>query len=256
MRILKRFVSACRRTFFEQVANRRAPIRLSPSVISLCFDDVPKSAVTNGLPILTQEGVRASFYVALEYQDDSPQHASGDGGPSDFIAGEEVRLLHRAGHHIGCHTLSHFDISSGSAEALVLDCNKSRVELSRLLDGEPIEHFAYPRGAVTVAAKEALGKDYKTLRGVYGGINSGSIDLTMLRANRIYSDTLDLEALADLVRQNEERSGWLILYTHGVQENPDAWSTSPGDLLKVVRLCKASSCRILTVREAYEALAV
>jgi len=254
--ILKRLVSACRRTFFEQVADRRTDIRLSPSVISLCFDDVPKSAVTNGLPILAQEGVRATFYVALEIQDESPHDAHGEGGSSDFISGEEVRMLHRAGHHIGCHTLSHFDIAAGSAEALVRDCNQSRVELSRLIDGEPIEHFAYPRGAVTLAAKEALGRDYKTLRGVYGGINSGSIDLTMLRANNIYSGRLDHQALAKLILENEKRSGWLILYTHGVEENPDAWSTSPGDLLKVVRLCKASGCRMLTVSEAYEALGV
>lgn len=253
---MKRLVSACKRTVLEHVADRRADIRLSPAVISLCFDDVPRSAVTNGLPILAQEGVHATFYIALAYQDDPPPYPDGEGPFTAFANAEEVRVLHRAGHHIGCHTYTHFDIAGGSPEALVRDCNASRIELSKLTDGAPIEHFAYPRGKVTRAAKVALGRDYRTLRGVYSGINSGSVDLTMLRANRIYSDTLDLAALADLIRENEERAGWLILYTHGVQDNPDAWSTSPGDLLKVVRMCKASKSRVLTVREAYAALGV
>ena len=253
MESVKRFVSACKRTVLERVADRRAEIRLNPAVISICFDDVPRSAVTNGLPILAQEGVHATFYIALACEDED---GDGTGGPTPFANAEEVRVLHRAGHHIGCHTYTHFDIGAGSTEALVQDCSRSRVELSKLTDGGPIEHFAYPRGKVTRAAKEALGRDYKTLRGVYSGINSGSIDLTMLRSNRIYSGTLNLQALAALIRENEERSGWLMLYTHGVQENPDAWSTTPDDLLKVVRMCKASKRRVLTVREAYEAVGV
>lgn len=253
---LKRLVSSCKRIVYERLADRRTSIKLSPPVVSLTFDDVPRTVITNGLPILDREDIRATFYVALGYKDQLssvpvvPVH----GDTTDFFTREDVRSLHRAGHDIECHTYSHFDMASGATDDLVQDCKKSRVELSKLIGDAPIEHFAYPRGAVTRAAKQALGRDYKTLRGVYAGINYGSADLTLLRANRIYSHRLDLGALARLLQENEKRSGWVILYTHGVQENPDPWSSSPDDLLKVIRLCKASGCRILTVSEAYEAL--
>jgi len=39
--------------------------KLEQSIISFSFDDCPKTAVTNGLPLLEAEGWRATIYIAL-----------------------------------------------------------------------------------------------------------------------------------------------------------------------------------------------
>src|SRR6266481_6640861 len=90
----------------------RKPISivLDRPIVSMTFDDVPLSAYQYGLPILQERNVKATFYIALKI-------ATDDGA---FLGPTEVQELHECGHEIGCHTFSHYRLSTGDANGLAL----------------------------------------------------------------------------------------------------------------------------------------
>lgn len=71
------------------------------AIISFTFDDVPKTAVTNGVKIFNNYGIKGTFYLSLELL----------GGYSDVglpIADRnDIENLISNGHEIGDHTYSH-----------------------------------------------------------------------------------------------------------------------------------------------------
>jgi peptidoglycan/xylan/chitin deacetylase (PgdA/CDA1 family) len=150
---------------------------------------------------------------------------------------------------VGCHTHSHRRLATyASAGELAADCARSRAILSEVL-GAPVEHFSFPYGEYSLAAKRRLAHDYATLRLTQGGVNRGRTDLTMLRAEQIYSRSLDREHLAALIDDCGRAGGWLILYTHGVVDEPDDFGVTPQDLRWAVERCAAHG-ELLTVGDA------
>jgi peptidoglycan/xylan/chitin deacetylase (PgdA/CDA1 family) len=249
MQFLRARASRGKRAFYESLATRRLDVNPARPIFSFSFDDVPVSAVRNGVPILQREGIEATFYVSLKWSSPEAAHAGESGG---FITADQVRALHDDGHHIACHSYSHYELRAGSTEELVWDCLRNRMELEEATGGAAIDHFAYPKGVTTLAAKRALGRAYKTMRGTYAGINHGASDSNLLRAARIYSSGFDERQIGRLIRSNAAVSGWLIFYTHGVEDPCDVWGTSPEHLSLVIRMCKDTDGEILSVREAYE----
>jgi len=80
-------------------------------------------------------------------------------------------------------------------------------------------------------------------------------DLNMLRANSLYSHSLDRSAIERLVSQTVSLRGWLIFYTHDVRDKPSAFGCTPGELDFVVRLVANNrALRILTVSQALAAI--
>lgn len=163
-----------------------------------------------------------------------------------------MRELQQAGHHIGCHTYTHYRLSSGSSSGLYWDALKNRLELSKVLGGTPIEHFAYPFGEVSFRAKRLLEKRYKTMRTVRPGINADRVDLNHLRAVRIVAGDVNRNWIQRLIELNVRRTGWLIFYTHGVELEPGPWDCSPDQLSWVIESCQRVGGEICTVAEAYE----
>ena len=176
----------------EHIASRPVRIGRDRSLVSFTFDDVPRSAVINAVPLLGEYGVRATFYVAL-----------GLSAVRRCVRGEgDVRALAEHGHGIGCHTLSHYSLRRGTPEGLRDDAIAGRRALEAILEGAPVEHFAYPYGAIGPRAKTLLRPAFATMRTSTRGINAGRVDLTYLHAENVYSGSrgLDLERVRRQVR--------------------------------------------------------
>jgi peptidoglycan/xylan/chitin deacetylase (PgdA/CDA1 family) len=184
----------------------------------------------------------------------SEEVGKGGGGHETFLGPEEILDLNRCGHDISCHTYSHYRLSSGTAESMALDAQRNVRELCQLLDVASIDHFSYPFGQVNFKAKRLLGKNYKTLRSSRPGINQVSTDMYLLRAISIYSATFDKESIKRMIEKAELSGGWLIFYTHGVTDNPDAYSCTPEQFEWLLTQCKASTAQVLPVSQAYKSI--
>ena len=242
--ILKEFKTS----FYQSFVNHRVPIKLDKAIISITFDDVPRSAFRNGIPILDKYGIKATFYVATGLSlKNINDKKNGDG----YLHPDDIITLNKSGHHIACHTYSHYMLEKGNADELLLDAKKNVETLQGILGPIAIEHFSYPFGQVSFKEKELLAENYKTMRSSQPGINKSLTDMYLLRATSIYDPTFDRQVISNVIRQAEQIGGWLILYTHGVEQNPDNYSCTPEQFDWVLQQCSNSSAEILPVDQAY-----
>jgi len=112
-----------------------------------------------------------------------------------------------------------------------------------------MRNLSFPYGHVTLAAKRVLQRDYDTCRSTEPGINVDPIDLSLLRANPLYS-RLEIASVKQLIEENVRSQGWLILYTHDLALNPSAYGCTPQYFEAVLRFALASGAEIRTVRDA------
>lgn len=223
----------------RRTAARRTRLHWDRPVCSFTFDDVETSAVTNGLPVLSALGIQATWYVA-----------AGLAGRS-FAVGD-LGLLAGACQDVQCHTYSHYRLRSGSPAGIREDAARNRQALQALLPDRRVEHFSYPFGQVSPAAKAALGHDYQTLRGVFPGVNAGTIDLNLLRGNPIYARRFDSRQVQALIATTVRQRGWLIFYTHGVEAAPDDWGCTAEQLAETAQRCLEAGLEPLSIAQAYE----
>ncbi len=227
----------------SRIARRRIMVRLDRPTVSFTFDDVPHSAIQNGLPVLRALGVSATFYVA-----------AGLGSADGCLTADDTRRLVSDGFDVGCHTYSHYRLSDGSADGLQSDAARNRAAFETSLHIPPARDFSFPFGEVSVDAKRRLARSYATLRTSYAGVNAGTCDATMLRANPIYSESLRMERVRQLCEETVAAHGWLIFYTHGVEDHPDRWGCTASELEQVIRTCLDCDLDVRTVRSVSEEL--
>ena len=212
-------------------------------LVSFTFDDVPDTAGSAGAAILEELGFRGTYYIA-----------AGTCGTDDrfwrVIDGEDVRALHRRGHEIGCHTFSHVNVETLSAAAMDAECRRNEAALQALCGDVAIRNFCFPFGRLTLSRKLQLQRRFDTCRGVYEGINAGTVDLGLLRVIELYDRTLTAEKLRRVVAETRSRNGWLIFYTHDVADPPSWIGCSPALLRHVAETVRSAGFDCLPVRDA------
>ena len=234
-------------------------LNLSKPIFSFTFDDVPISAMVNGTQILEDNNVRGTFYISSKRcgLSDSISFLNSKQRVTSKSEEEIANMifdLHKRGHHIGCHSHSHQDLTKLSANDIAEDCKKNRFLLSRILDGVSVDHFSYPYGAISSIAIKSLRKEYKTLRGIQEGVNYGTVYLSMLKAVKIYSLSLNKSNVTQWINMNAKSNGWLIFYTHGIDSLPNEFGATPFDLQWIIEECGKAAGEILNVRDAYEVI--
>ena len=222
-------------------------LRHGAPLVSFTFDDVPDSAETNGAAILQSAGARGTFYIAGGICGQRDTHWR-------VIDRDRVRALHDCGHEIGCHTFSHVPVDQLDARAMDEECGQNRDVLREICGDLEPTNFAYPFGRGSLPRKLQLQRRFDTCRGIYQGINTGTIDLAMLRVIELYDRTLTAEKLRRVLREVRERHGWLIFYTHDVAESPSWIGCSPQFMRATVKAVQAEGIAVMPVREALTAL--
>jgi len=250
MDILRNYLHELKTRYYQAFTNCCVPIVMERPIISLTFDDVPVSALVNGVPILNRYNYKSTFYVATGLSDiENHSH-----NPTEriYLNPVDILELHNNGHDIACHTYSHYSLLSGTPEELEQDAIINTKRLSSILQSLPVEHFSYPYGQVSFKAKKLLSRHYKTMRSSRPGINTNTSDLYLLRAESIYNPTFSKKHIQQLIKSTERDGGWLIFYTHGVTGDPDAYSCTPEQFEWVTNQCRNSSAWILPISDAYQ----
>jgi len=222
-------------------------MRNAAPLVSFTFDDVPASAYTNGAAILEDRGVHGTFYIAGGILGATDTHWR-------VIDREQVRALHEGGHEIACHTFSHVNVDALDAEALDQECRRNRAALRELCGGVETTNFCYPFGRVSLPRKLELEDRYDSCRGIYEGINSGTVDLSLLRVIELYDRTLTRKKLRRVLRETRECNGWLIFYTHDVANEPSWIGCSPRLMRATVEAVQAEAMECLSIRDALTAI--
>jgi peptidoglycan/xylan/chitin deacetylase (PgdA/CDA1 family) len=225
---------------------RPAKIGWAGGVVSFSFDDFPKSAWLTGGPILEKCDLRATYYTALSFAG-----TIGSLGPMFDL--DDLRAADANGHEIACHTYSHADCVYLSAGEIVAETERNAAALAEVLDGTAMTNFAYPFGAVSLAAKAALSGRFASCRGTGEGINRGTVDLTDLRAVPLYPGSYDRDRLCRLIDENRAVGGWLIFFTHDVADQPSAFGCTPEQLDAIVAYA-AETSPVLPVRDVLAGL--
>jgi peptidoglycan/xylan/chitin deacetylase (PgdA/CDA1 family) len=193
------------------------------AAVSLTFDDARPSQLVNGLPLLTQSGLRATFYVSLANLEPEA---------------ERWREAAAGGHEIGNHTLTHpcsgnFSFArENPLEEYTLDRMEAELigadaEIERLLGVRP-QTFGYPcgqtfvgRGVETRSYAPIVARRFLAGRGY---MNGWANDPERCDLTHLVSGSMDQTSVEDIVQQLEqeaEEGGWIILTGHdvGLTEN-------------------------------------
>ena len=114
---------------------------LPPGPVLLTFDDGSETHHSVALPVLTDLGFLATFFPMTVVLD-----------KPDWLSGDQLRDLDRAGMTIGAHTWDHQRIDRLTDDQWATQLDQPRAQLAEIL-GHPVDLMAYPFG---VWSQEAL----------------------------------------------------------------------------------------------------
>ena len=216
-------------------------------IVSFTFDDVTNSALTNGARILDRHDARGTFYIA-----------PGTCGMQDeywtVIDRRGVSSLAASGHEVGCHTHNHVKVQTLTRSGLARETELCFDALRDICGNAVSRNFAYPFGNVSFPHKFQLDRQFTSCRSIYTGLNSGLVDLAMLRAVELYDRTSTEASINAVLDQAIATNAWVIFYTHDVAPSPSWIGCSPSHLDMAVKAVKARGIACLAVDEALAAI--
>lgn len=241
--MLTRLKAALQRRAVQLLGRKPLKLDLERAAVSFCFDDFPASAWEAGGPILNMHNVRGTFYLATGL---CGQEFDGN----RIIKTEMLAEIAEAGHEIGCHTAHHTLLRGLKGHEITTAFDDNAALLEKHLPHEKLVTFAYPYGELSLGAKRVATQRFAACRGIWAGVNAGTIDLGLLSSvclePHILADRDPASWVAEAVRQK----GWLIFTTHDVSETPGPFGTTPGLLDSAVSAAITAGCEILPVKNA------
>lgn len=215
--------------------------------LSVCFDDFPRSAWTEGGRILRDHGVRGTFYVCGRLC------GSTWDGQTMFEA-DDLSAIHEEGHELACQTFQHVSCLRATRSELESSICNNQAFVREHVGDVRLHSFAYPYGDASVTSKRFLVGRFASVRGVDAGINAGTLDIGQLKAVGLEVGKRSFETVQEWVMRAAARRAWIVVYTHDVQASPSQWGCRPEDLDRLLRAAKAAGLRILPVDAALQAV--
>ncbi|MBM9467044.1 polysaccharide deacetylase family protein [Nakamurella leprariae] len=185
------------------------------TIVSLTFDDGNANQM-DAASMLQTYGMRGTFYVNSGYV-----------GSSGYLSLANLQALKAAGHEIGGHTVSHYDLTQLSTDEAKRQVCNDRVNFEQW--GLPVASFAYPFASSNTAV-ENIARDcgYNSARGL-GDIRSPASCANCPVAETIPPPYLWFTRAPDQVERNwtvaqlqqqvtqaESKGGWVQLTFHQI----------------------------------------
>lgn len=238
-----KFAGMAARFIARRICSKPIALRNTPPMATFTFDDVPASACDVGARILERHGARGTFYVTGK--------DCGTAGPDRPLRAsiEQLRIVCKKGHEIGCHTFSHPTVRRVSNDELGAEIDRNRFVLQAIDNNIVVRNFAYPFGDLSVRTKRYLEARFDSCRSGHAGINSGVADLGALDAWPLGDMSLDRSKISELIDETIQSRGWLIFYSHDVTQPPSRYGVSPDLLEWTISAAKRAGCVLATVAE-------
>jgi glycosyltransferase involved in cell wall biosynthesis/peptidoglycan/xylan/chitin deacetylase (PgdA/CDA1 family) len=220
----------------------RKPFLINPQrpLISFTFDDFPRSALLTGGAILNRYGFAGTYYVSLGLV--------GQASPSgQLFSLDDLTTLFEQGHELGCHTYSHCESWETDPSVFEDSVIKNQAALCDLFPGAKFESFSYPISMPRPFSKARIAPYFLSCRGGGQTFNAGRTDLNQLSAYFLEKSRHDIQAIKNIIDQNHQSHGWLILATHDVAASPTPFGCTPDFFEEVVKYAVDSGAQILPV---------
>lgn len=209
-------------------------------MVSVSFDDNWKSQYEEALPILSDAGIDATFYITTDTLE--------PGKYRGFMSADQVRELNEKGHEIGSHTVHHTDLTKVDEDEALDELEDSKAALEALLD-EPVEAFAYPYGAYSPEVVELVEQvGYEHARTTQGGTNTASDEPLLLTAISPDIDT-SLDEIKTAIDYAYDTDTWLIITFHEINDSGKQYSHTPEFLQEVIDYIQEKEIETVTVGE-------
>lgn len=217
-------------------------------IISFTFDDFPRSALLVGGAILERAGFRGTFFASMG-------EMGKDSDVGELFRPDDLTLLISRGHELGCHTFSHEDPWKTPPDvfeqSILMNASKAREFLPDLA----LRTFAYPYGPPHPRVKSRISRHFSCGRCGGEKPNISSTDLYLLKAVFLERNRERPDWIKSLIDMNREARGWLIFATHDVTPDPSPFGCDPAFFDDIVQYAARSGSAVLTVIQAYDALA-
>lgn len=236
---LKKYI---RRKWANLSFSKQIAITLPHPVVTFTFDDAPISAFVDGGEILAKHGFGGTFYISLSLMN----------GPDleTRFTSEHLRRVLAQKSELGCHTYGHIDLAKINADEGIADIQRNQEILNKLLPGIQFKNFSYPFGSQTRPIKKFASTNFRSARGIDEGINTQKTDLCNLKTVKLYEGKYPLEYIFEKISDAEKNNGWLIFYTHDVEDKYTDWGCSPAYFEAVVQECSKRGITVTTINEA------
>ncbi|MCB0575924.1 MAG: polysaccharide deacetylase family protein [Saprospiraceae bacterium] len=240
--MMKRYIKYIRRKWANISFSRNIDIQLREPIVSFTFDDAPISAFVNGGRILKKYSVSGTFYISLSLM--------GGEDPSTRFTEQHLKDSIAAHNEIGCHTYGHTELYKVPFLDGKADIEKNQEEIKKIIPNLTLHNFSYPFGSQTQPIKRFIGERFKSARGIEEGINNEHADVLNLKTVKLYEKRHPLDYIFQKIREVKQNNGWLIFYTHDVQDDPTEWGCTPAYFEAVVQKCAEEKIKVLTVNNA------
>lgn len=211
-------------------------------VLSICFDDFPKSAWEVGGRILRDHGVRATYFVCgglcrTRFLD------------RDMFDEHDLREIIDEGHELGCHTYDHISALRRSSHRLRESFEQNARFISERFGNVRLVSFAYPYGDAPPGAKRAASQTFACARGVDAGLNRGQLDLMQLKAVGLETRQGGAKFVLPYIAAAAREKAWLTIFSHDVSDTPGAFGCTPAELDIVLGSARKAGLEFMTLKE-------
>jgi hypothetical protein len=241
--LMSRKVNGLEVVLTRNIKTRALDTCLTEPVISFCFDDFPRSAITEGGRMLSEHGWAGTFYAAGSFC-----AREVDGIP--YFTEDDLRQVHEQGHEIGCHTFSHLRVAHKKASAILDDLKFNMDFLVKVLPDHRCSTFAYPFGDLRLPQKILLSRQFGVCRGIWSGINRGRMDFGELKAVSLAQTGPNFDEVVGWIDLAIRANAWLIFFTHDISSRPSDYGYKPDDFAKLLDIVAARRVKVLPVKSA------
>lgn len=183
--------------------------------VSFTFDDGLISNYTVLKPILDQYGIKASFYIVTEYQEDAAAYA---------MTVANLTELKSQGHQIQSHSHDHVNLTTLSQADRMTSLSTSKTLLEGW--GFTVFLFTLPFGAYNdQVLADTLAAGYAVISTTDEGYNNISSIAAKTRIMRIDADLYTPAQLNTMIDEAMSKKLWIILYYHKIT------GTGPGEVV-------------------------
>jgi peptidoglycan/xylan/chitin deacetylase (PgdA/CDA1 family) len=215
-------------------------------MLSICFDDFPRTAWTEGGRVLRDHAVRATYYfsggLAGTVFDGQRMYEASD-----------LEAIYAEGHELACHTFDHRSCLRRNQKDLMRTLEDNARFVREQVGDVRLVSFAYPYGDATVGAKRLAVGRFSSSRGVDAGLNRGRLDLGQLKAVGLEASKRGITSVEQFVTQAAQQGAWLLVYTHDVQSSPSGFGCRPEELDRLLSSARNAGLEILPVKAALAA---
>jgi peptidoglycan/xylan/chitin deacetylase (PgdA/CDA1 family) len=210
-------------------------------MVTITLDDGWATQFTGARPALKQRGIRSTYYLESE---PIREHWT------TYMHAADVQALIDEGNEVACHTKTHPDLTTLTAEQVESQLRDSQAFLKTRFGLSAVPAFAAPFGRYNDAILSTVKQYYTSHRTVEHGQNFRNTNIYKLRAYDVVS-SVTVDTVRGWINQAKLDRTWLILLFHEFVSGTPTKSTeiNIANFEAILDHVQASGLRTVTISE-------